>query len=70
MYRQQAERLAGKLRLQRPDLAVEVYQDGIRGCRWLVNTYDPRTDRTMVFETKHEAMDAIAAVRETSAGRG
>ena len=36
MYRQQAERLAGKLGINRPDLSVDVYQDGIRSASWLV----------------------------------
>jgi hypothetical protein len=55
MYRQQAERLAAKIRTRRPDLCIDVYQEEIRGRRWIVNAYDPATRYTAVFESEREA---------------
>ena len=63
MYRQQAQRLAEKLRGERPDLCVEVYQDGGRSCHWLVNIYDPVSTRTLAFESETEATVGVGTLQ-------
>ena len=59
MQRQHAERLAGKLRTRYPELLIEVYQDGFRGRRWLVNIYDPKSGALYEVEGDGEAQQAV-----------
>jgi uncharacterized membrane protein len=59
MYRQQAQRLAERIGVHREDILVEVYQDGSRPTRWLVNVFYPATGQTLTFETESEALRAL-----------
>lgn len=66
MYRQQAERLAEKIRASRPDLCIDVYLEEVRGRRWMVNTFDPATRDTVVLESEREASTLMG--RNSSVG--
>jgi hypothetical protein len=64
MYRQQAERLARKIGVERPDLSVDVFQDGTRRASWLVRIYDPVSRQTLAAEGETQARGMLGELRQ------
>jgi hypothetical protein len=62
MYRQQAERLARKIEVGRPDLSVDIFQDGTTRSSWLVRIYDPLTKQTFAVDGERQAMDTVTTL--------
>lgn len=63
MYRQQAERLARKIGVERPDLSIDIFEDGTRRSSWLVRIYDPVSRQTLAAEGEGEAMEMLSELQ-------